>query len=146
MSSVALRAEDYQQVGQESSEGYSVELSSYDIPREISIEADAGHVVRIYFKYAAVEEAAEQNKELTEHIRMSVGKHSGKILCIEIDSAGFDSKQTAVAIRRHLNDMIPSLAKFNQRANYKVISSVLDRNMEAVFQQVEPYLRSNIQA
>lgn len=145
MSSVALRAEDYQSVGQQSGEGYSVTLSPYDIPKEISVGIGEPGVVFIRFKYDDEEEAAEKSKELNPHVKLWVGKHSGKILSIQSDTEVFSADKSAV-IPQSIAEAIPQLNKFNQQANYRVISSILSTHIASLISEIGKYLEKKVPA
>ena len=136
MSRVIIKAEEYRLIGTESDKGYSIELSPYDMPREVegSFDKESG-VFHILFKYLDREEAVI--KEISESLKMKLGKYSGKILGLEIEVRKGNIREIALVtvqeIDRAIEVELPRLKKYNEKANYKVVKSVIHRNREPIF-------------
>jgi uncharacterized protein YuzE len=90
-------------------------------------------VFHIFFKYLDQEEAIP--KKLDDEITLKVGKNSGKILGLEIQVHKRGVHQIALQIKKAVQSEIPNLRKFNQRANYEVVSSVLDHKRDSIFSE-----------
>lgn len=137
MSLVTIRAEEYEKVGQETAKGYSIELAPYDIPREVEgkLDKEMG-VLHIDFKYVDKEDFVP--KQLNERLTVKVGKYSGKILGFDVAVKKYDIQEVALILTQAVDDEIPKLTKYNQRANYKVIRSVLDRNRMPILSDLGP--------
>ncbi len=138
MGVVTIRPEEYQGVGKEtkSVRGLSIELSlsPYDLPREVEGRLDkATAIFHIFFRYLDQEEAVP--KRLNDTITMKIGKNSGKILGFEIQVEKLGIQEIAVQITHAVQSEIPHLTKFNQKANFEVIRSVLDRNKDSIFSE-----------
>ncbi len=136
MARMMIRAEEYRLQGTESGKGYSIQLSPYDMPKEVEarFDKDSG-TFHILFRYLDEEEAV--TKEISETLRMRVGKHSGKILGFEIEVARLNIKAIALVTVQQVDQAIeselPRLTKYNQKANYRVVRSVIDKNQEPIF-------------
>lgn len=135
MARVIIREEDYRPQGKESGRGLVIELSPYDMPREVETKYDKDSgVLRLDFKYVDQEEAL--NKDAGPGLKMRVGKYSGKILGFEFSASEQNIKKVKlVAIQQvdmAIDNALPNLQKFNQRANYKVVRSILDRKREPI--------------
>lgn len=139
MSVITLKAKEYQVLAQETEKGYSIELSAYDIPREVEGKLDPkSGVFHIDFKYLDQEEAVV--KKLTDELNMKLGRYSGKILGFEVEVAehGINNVtlKLAQAVQAEISKEISNLRKFNQKANYKIIQSILKRKQEPIFADV----------
>jgi hypothetical protein len=132
MGRVTIKAEEYQLVGSESDRGVSIELSPYDLPREVeaSFDKHAG-VLHLTFKYVDEEEAV--SKEMRHSLKMKVGKHSGKILGFEIPVTERNIKKVELQLDEAIDSALPTLRRFNQKANFKVVKSILDRKRDPIF-------------
>ncbi len=132
MTRVTIKAEEYELVGSESQRGLRIELSPYDLPREVETRYDkeAG-VLHIDFQYVDQEEAVQ--KEMRNSLKMKVGKHSGKILGFEIPVTERNIRKVEVQLDEAIDSALQTLHRFNQKANYRVVKSILDRKREPIF-------------
>lgn len=136
MGRAIIKAEEYQLIGKESGRGVSIELSPYDMPREVEGRFDKEEgVLHIDFKYLDQEEALL--KKIGDSLKMKVGKHSGKILGFEVSVTEHNIKKvelmTVQQMDEAIDNAIPDLPRFNQRANYKVVKSILDQKRGPIF-------------
>lgn len=135
MGSIMLRSEDYRIIGRETDHGYSLELSAYDIPREVKATYDQpGGILHIDFVYLDNEESVPKNLSAT--LRMKVGKHSGKILGFELEVEKYEIHTVNLTLQRAVEAEIPKMKPFNQRANFQVIRSILERQQSRIFADV----------
>jgi len=137
MGSITLKSEDYQVIGRKTDHGYSIELSAYDIPQEVKvgyIQKDG--ILHIDFTYLDNEESI--SKDLSSKSRMKVGKHSGKILGFELEVEKYEINTVNLTLQRAVEAEIQKVKPFNQRANFQVIRSILDRQQAYIFADVIP--------
>jgi hypothetical protein len=102
------------------------------VPREFGVEGtfDKDGILHIFFRYLDQEEAV--TKVISSKLRMKLGKHSGKILGFEVETTKHDIKEITLNIDQAIQRELPRLTKFNQRANFEVIKSVIDRHRDAL--------------
>lgn len=133
MGRVTIKAEDYQQVGRESDQGISIELSPYDMPREVdaTLDKEAG-ILHVTFIYVDKEEAVPK-EILNSQLKMKVGKYSGKILGFEIPILESNKKRVELQLDEAIDSALPTVRKFNQKANFQVVKSILDNKREPIF-------------
>jgi hypothetical protein len=133
MSTVKVTPSDVR--SSETDKGILIELSPYDIPRTVkgTFDKQAG-VFHIDFEYPDKEES--QSRSFNHKLNIKVGKHSGKILGFEIKVAKFDIKEIALTIQAAVDEQLPRLEKFNERENYKLVSSLVQRHKEPLFAEL----------
>lgn len=135
MTRVVMKPDEYQTVGTESEKGSSTQLSPYDIPREASTNVTGG-VLNIYFKYLDDEDSVP--KIVNDHLKMEVGKYSGKILSLEVNIANRDMWEVAAKLATTLESEGQRQPKFNQRANHEVIGKVLKSSLRPLLSVNHP--------
>ena len=131
MNRVLIKADEYQLIGQEAGKGYLIQLSPYDIPKEVSAQKDPDGVFHVFLKYLDDEPA--ETRDLNERLKMKVGKNSGKILGFEVQVDKYDVHEVALQINEAVDQELSHLTKFNQKANYQVVQAVLNDNREPLF-------------
>jgi len=132
MSLVTIRAEEYATEKQQIGKKLLIELSPYDIPSEVKGELDKeSGIFHVYFLYPDKEDSI--SRDLNEKLSIKVGKHSGKILGFEVKAAKYDINELALTIVSAVDQQIETLEKFNQKENYKLIRSVVDRERNPIF-------------
>jgi len=135
VSIITLRPEEYQLIGRETDRGSSIELSAYDIPREVEGRYDQRRgVFHINFAYLDDEESV--SRDLDGTLRMKVGKHSGKIFGFELKVSKYEFNRVILTLQQAVDAEIRRPRPFNQRANLKVIRSILDRQKAYIFADV----------
>jgi hypothetical protein len=76
------------------------------------------------------------SKAFDDKLNVKIGKHSGKILGFEIEAAKHNIQELALTIETAVEKELPRLEKFNERENYKLIRSLLQRHKEPIFAEL----------
>ncbi len=136
MATIRVRPEDYKDVGEELSDGSSLELSPYDMPRLIETYYNRPeNTLEIYFTYANEENAVRETLYSPPEaisIIVTKGKHSGKILGLSLQIPPSDLNRLSHIIEPALEKARHENKKFNERANYAVIASILERQQNNI--------------
>jgi hypothetical protein len=132
MSLVRIKAEEFKPPKEESGKGLSIELSSYDIPKDVKgrYEKDTG-IFHIEFQYPDNEDCIV--KQWDDKISIKSGKYSGKILGFEVKVDKHDITTLAITLISAVDQRIQGLRKFNEKENYKFIRSVIDKARVPIF-------------
>jgi hypothetical protein len=136
MKSVIIRPEDY--ITKESRAGVHLFLSLYDVPREMRGNYDEQtKEFRIDFVYSDAE--ASSPTPLDDKITMLVGKNSGKILGFVVHTEKLPNLTISFGLKRTIQDIVGGVRKraeglktFNQKENYRLIESVLEKNRDSL--------------
>ena len=132
MGLVRIRAEEYAPKEEYTGKKMSIELSPYDIPREVKGELDRqSGIFHIYFQYPDKEESV--TNDLNEKLSIKVGKYSGKILGFEVKVVKYDINELVLIIVSAVDQQIPKIKRFNELENYKLIRSVVKREQKPIF-------------
>ena len=108
--------------------GANTQLSSYDIPKVIGVESKDG-TLHVHFEYVDNEEPVKL-EALHSGVRVKVGKHSGKVLGLEVDRDHDDIRELFVKLTNALGFMGDHAKKFNQKANYELAKAVFEKNSD----------------
>ncbi|HKZ39938.1 MAG TPA: hypothetical protein VJ044_03200 [Candidatus Hodarchaeales archaeon] len=132
MTLVKIKAEEFTGPKEDAGKGLSIELSPYDIPRDVKglYEKESG-IFHIDFQYPDNEEFVP--KRWNDKVTIKSGKYSGKILGFEVKVDKYDITKLALTIISAVDKQIESLQKFNEKENYKLIRSVVDKQREPIF-------------
>ena len=118
---VQLRLTDASRQGQESQAGFH--LSTFDIPLAATadIDKDAG-LVTFRFKYPD-DETAGPSQKIDDDISIDIGKNSGKLLAIRVNTKRYTDGRVQVRFPQAIDAMGQALGKLrnlkaHQRENY----------------------------
>ena len=73
-------------------------VSPYDVPDAVRGFQKNGNVFRIEFRYIDGKEPARSPVEVEQHLTAVYGKHSGRLLAIEVDTDGVGTKNIGLKI------------------------------------------------
>ena len=104
-----------------------VELSDYDIPREVAASELPDGILQLRFLYPDQEESVI--KKIDDVLSILMGKHSGKIIGLKVRVQQYKIGKIGLVIEK-IGEQIASLSKVNQRLNYKLIQDVLEEKKE----------------
>ena len=108
--------------------GLFVSLSAYDVPRSLSAEMDkATKTLRVVFHYLDNED--DDKKKIDDNLTFVVGKHSGKLLAIELRNVAHPIPDITLQFSKGVAQQLERATRDNQRLNYRLIEKVLDRNL-----------------
>jgi hypothetical protein len=129
MKAIHIKGSDY--LTSEQQKGVALHLSTYDIPTEVRADFDeTSGVLHIFFDYIDQERTQTRPQKLADHFCVKLGQNSGKILGFEVQVKKYDVKEVLVTISKAVKAEIPRLKRFNQKANYEIVSSVLSRKRD----------------
>jgi len=142
MNRVELLADDF--VNETQTRVLGLHLSTFDVPRRGFAEFDPqSGVLAIRFQY--IDQEPESTKTLTDHITAKVGKHSGKIIALDIKMAEYNFGEVRMTVSKALDDVnrvlgerVSSLKRFNERDNYKLVQSVIHQQRPIVESAAAP--------
>ncbi|MBX3334867.1 MAG: hypothetical protein KF876_12130 [Nitrospira sp.] len=126
---IAINADDYAKIlkGREAKGSSFTELSPYDIPKVIGVEMKDGRL-HVHFEY--VDNEPESSVVLESGVRVKLGKHSGKMLSLEVDKDDNSFRDLAEKVAKALSHFRHNAKKFNQKANYDLTDAVFEKNRE----------------
>lgn len=133
MNVVKITASEYTTSQQEGdpTKGLSIRLSPLDIPLEIKGSLLNDGVFHIDFVYPDKEEST--SRVFNEQVSVKIGKHSGKILGLEIKFLKHDIKEMLLTLDAAVKKELPRLAKYNERENYRLINRLVQAHREPLF-------------
>jgi hypothetical protein len=112
VSIITLQPQEYQLIGRETDGGTSIELSAYDIPREVEGRYDPRRgVFHINFAYLDNEEPV--SRDMDGKLRIKVGKHSGKLFGFEIKVSKYEFNTVIPALEQAIDAEISRPRPFN---------------------------------
>jgi hypothetical protein len=126
VSIITLRPQDYQ------FSGSSIELSAYDIPREVEGIYDQQTGV-FHIKFAYLDDEESVSRDLDGKLRIKVGKPSGKIFGFDLKVSKYEFNRVIPTRQQAIDMEIHRPRPFNQKANLKVIQFILDRQKAYIF-------------
>lgn len=113
-------------------DGQSFGLSAFDVPRSAACQFDRG-TKRLVIRFMYPDDESGRRATLTEGVTAEVGRHSGKILLIAVDVPRHADESAVVRlIQKALTKQIPNLTRFNEKANYELVSSAIFENRSDV--------------
>lgn len=127
---VDIDADEYSKVlkGRQA-HGVTTQLSSYDIPKVIGVESKDGDL-HLYFEY--VDNESEMLQTLHSGVRVKIGKHSGKVLGLEVDRDHDTVPQQLAKFISALAHLIHNAKRFNQKANYELAKAVFEKTVDPI--------------
>lgn len=103
-------------------------LSPYDIPRAIRGEYDAA-LKRFVIRFLYIGDEPTERREADRFLAMRLGKKSGRIYGIEVDTDSLKSQQVHldVALQQAVSDAVKRLSAESSvlRRNYEVVRKVI---------------------
>ncbi len=125
---VVIDADDYRKVlSGHQDHGVTTQLSSYDIPKVIGVQSKDG-ALHLYFEY--VDNEPETSQTLHSGVRVKIGKHSGKVLGLEVDRDHDNIREQLAKFIKALAYLGHNAKRFNQRVNYELAKAVFEKTVD----------------